>query len=151
MVQWSLLAAVIVVLIFIFVRHVRVLQGQAELSTVKSTLQVLRMGLLIDHLQNSLTAGQSSVALRQRNPFDLLQQRPSNYLGEMSRAQAALAPGGSWVFDRDCVCVGYLPLDDHWFDSPSGDVMAWYAVNNAPGPLRLTAKESYVWQGGAMR
>ena len=151
MVQWSLLAAVIVVLIFIFVRHVRVLQGQAELSTVKSTLQVLRMGLLIDHLQNSLTAGQSSVALRQRNPFELFQQRPSNYLGEMSRAQAALAPGGSWVYDGDCACVGYLPLNDQWFDSPSGDVMAWYAVNNALGPLRLTAKESYVWQGRAIR
>ena len=149
--QWSLLGAVIVVLILFFVRHVRVLQGQAELSTVKSTLQVLRMALQIDHLQNSLTAGQLSVAQRQRNPFELLQQRPSNYLGEMSRAQAGVAPSGSWVFDRDCVCVGYLPLDAHWFDSPSGDVMAWYAVSGAPGPLRLTAKESYIWQDRALR
>ena len=68
----------------------------------------------------------------------------------MSPLEVAAAPAGSWVFDTDCVCVGYLPMYPQWFDSPSGDVMAWYQVHGAPGPLLLLAKEAYVWQDQVM-
>lgn len=152
MVEWSLLAGLILVLTLVFVHQMRVLQGQAELAAVKSTLGALRVALVIDHLHNNVVAGTSPVVSAQHNPFELLQRHPVNYRGEMTAAEAAAAPApaGSWVFDPVCACVGYLPMHAQWFDSPSGDIMAWYRVEGAPGPLQLTAKEAYVWQGQVM-
>jgi hypothetical protein len=43
--------------------------------------------------------------------------------------------------------VGYLPIWGEWLNSPSGDVMLWYRVAGANGPLQLTAREAYSWQG----
>ena len=149
-VEWSLLAAVIVLLVLLFARHVRVLQGQAELAAVKSTLGALRTALVIDHLHQNVQSGKAPVGFTQRNPFELLQRRPVNYFGEMSALEAASAPPGSWVFDTVCVCVGYLPMYPQWFDSPSGDVLAWYQLSGAPGPLQLFAKEAYAWQDQVM-
>jgi hypothetical protein len=150
MVEWSILALVIVLLVFVFVRQMRVLQGQAELSAVKTTLGALRTAFVLEHLRKEAAAEDASVARAQHNPFELLQRYPLNYIGEMSREQAELAPSGVWVFDPDCVCVGYLPIWGEWFDSPSGDLMAWYRVGGEQGALQLTAKEAYRWQGQAL-
>ncbi|WP_114971281.1 hypothetical protein [Rhodoferax ferrireducens] len=150
MLEWSLLAAVLVVLVLLFARHVRVIKGQGELAAVRSTLGALRTALVIGHLKKNVVIESSSVASTQRNPFDLLQRHPANYVGEMTPAQAVAAPAGSWVFDPVCACVGYLPMDPQWFDSPSGGAMAWYQLQGAPGPLQLVAKEAYVWQGLVM-
>lgn len=146
-VEWSLLLGVVVVLALLFSRQVHLMQGQGELAAIRSTLGALRTAFVLDHLHKQVVDQTSPVALVQRNPFELLQRRPVNYLGEMSAAQAVAAPVGSWVYDAACACVGYMPIYAQWFDSPSGDVMAWYRVGGAPGPLQLTAKENYVWQG----
>ncbi len=145
--EWSLVAGLILVLTLAFVRQVRVLQGQAELSAIQTTLGALRTAFVLDHLQNKVLSGTPAVGLAPHNPFELLPRHPVNYRGEMTPAEAAAAPAGSWVFDPVCACVGYLPIYAQWFDSPSGDIMAWYRVSGAPGPLQLTAKENYVWQG----
>lgn len=150
MVEWSLLAGVIVVLALVFARQVRVLQGQAELAAVQSTLGALRTAMVIDHLHKRVAVGNSSVASMQRNPFELLQRHLTNYRGEMTAVEAALIPAGSWVFDSVCVCIGYRPLYAQWFYSPSDDVMAWFGVSGALGPLQLTAKEAYLFQGQVM-
>ena len=147
LVEWSVLAGVIIVLGLVFVRQVRVVQGQAELAAVKSTLGALRTAFVIDYSRKQRAVGASASTPLQRNPFELLERHPLNYRGVMSAAEAVKAPAGGWVFDPICLCVGYLPLDDLWFDSPAGDVMAWYQVSGAPGPLLLTVKEAYVWQG----
>jgi hypothetical protein len=146
LIEWSLVAALIVALALVFTYKVHVVRGQAELAAVKSTLGALRTALVIDHLHTSVTAG-ASAASSQPNPFALLQRRPSNYFGQWRAADAETVSGGSWVFDQDCVCVGYLPIYPEWLDSPSGDTMAWYRVEGAPGPRQLTAKEAYRWQG----
>ena len=147
MIEWSLVAALIAVLALVFMHQVRVLQGQAELSAVKTTLGALRTALVLDHLRHSVKENGASVASLQRNPFELLQRRPPNYRGELSRTDAETAPDGSWVFDPVCVCVGYRPLYAEWFDSPSGESLAWYQLSDAAGPWQLTAKEAYIWQG----
>ena len=141
--EWTLLLAVIVVVCTLFVRQARVVQGQGELAAVKTTLAALRTALVVDHLQKHAQAG---VAAKQPNPFELLGRRPLNYFGEISQAQVATAPAGTWVFDSACGCVGYLPIDNQWFDSPSGDFVAWFQLNGAPGPQQLTAREAYLWQ-----
>lgn len=150
MVEWSIVVSTILVLVLVFARQVSVLKGQAELSAVKSMLGALRVAFVIDHLHKSMVVVNSSVALVQHNPFELLQRQPGNYLGEMKSTEAAAAPAGSWVFDPVCVCIGYLPLHSEWFDSPSGDVLVWFRVGGEPGTLQLTAKEAYVWQGQVM-
>jgi hypothetical protein len=147
MVEWSILALVIVLLVLVFVRQMRVLQGQAELSAVKTTLSALRTAFVLDYLRKEAAAEDAHVAAAQHNPFELLQRYPPNYIGDMSREQAASAPSGTWVFDPDCVCVGYLPIWAEWLDSPNGDVMVWYRVDGEQGALRLTAGEAYHWQG----
>ncbi len=148
--EWAAVASVILVLIIVFTRQMEVLRGQAELASIRATLSALRTALIIDYVHKNVTPGQSAGALSKVNPFNLLQRRPVNYLGEMTPAQAQAAPPGSWVFDPVCVCVGYLPMNPQWFDSPRGDVMAWFELSGTVGPLQLTPKQAYVWQGQVM-
>jgi hypothetical protein len=147
MVEWSIVALVIVLLVLVFSQRMRVLQGQAELAAVRTTLGALRTSLVLEHLRKSAALEDTSAELAQHNPFELLQHYPGNYFGEMSAKQAQTMPAGGWVFDPDCVCVGYLPIWGEWFDSPSGELMAWYRVRAESGPLQLVAREKYLWQG----
>ena len=148
--EWALVAVVIVLLGGMFFRQVRAVQGQGELAAIKSTLGALRTALVIDHLKRTIDAGKAAAAAPQANPFELLQRRPANYLGEMNGAQALTEPGGNWVFDPACPCVGYLPLSGQWLESRSGDSMLWFELIGAPGPVQLTAREPYLWQGNAV-
>lgn len=151
MVEWLLVAALILTLVVVFMHQVRVVQRQAELAAVRSTLGALRTALVFQHLQQQAQAKGQTIAVEQRNPFELLQRRPANYAGEIWGNRAADAPPGRWVFDAECVCVGYLPQDDTDFDSPSGDAMAWYRVaGTLAGPLQITPREPYRWQGQSM-
>jgi hypothetical protein len=146
-IEWLLLTVVLAVLVVIFMRHMRVVQGQSEYAAVRTTLGALRTALVIDFLQQSAQSGAvGSVAKEPRSPFDLLKHSPANYAGIVSARQVSAVTPGSWVYDPECPCVGYRPLDDEWFDSPSGEVLAWYVMSGAPGPLQLTAKEKYRWQ-----
>ena len=147
MIEWSVLALVITMLALVFSYRMRLLQGQAELSAVKTTVGALRTAFVLDNLRTHAAEAPAADAPTHYNPFELLQQHPVNYIGEMTREQAELAPPGIWVFDPECICVGYLPIWPEWFDSPSGDLMAWYRVGGGPGALQLTPKEHYLWQG----
>ena len=148
--EWSLVAGVIVVLVLVSGRQMRVMQAQSELATVKSTLGALRTAFVIDYLHKNVAAAGSNVVVTQRNPFELLQRQPANYVGEMRRSSAEAATAGTWIFDTNCSCVGYTPIYDQGFDNPSGDAMLWFRVTAASGPLQLSAKETYVWQGQAL-
>jgi len=151
MVEWSLVAALILALVVAFMHQVRVVQRQAELAAVRTTLGALRTALVLQHLQRQAQTPGDAVAAVQRNPFELLTHHPANYLGEMTAAQTLAASPGSWVFDAQCVCVGYVPFDAAEFDSPSGDVVAWYHVTGTPAaPLQITPREAYKWQGEVM-
>jgi len=150
--EWSVMGLVVAILVVAFMHYTRVLQGQGEYAAVRSTLGALRTALVIDHLQRvtakiSNKGAADAVLNEPRNPFELLQQRPANYSGLASRQQAEMVLPGTWVFDPACPCIGYRPLDDRWFDSPSGELMAWFQLQGAPGPLQLTGKEIYRWQG----
>ena len=146
-IEWALAGLVVAVLVVVFARHMRVVQGQGEFAAVKTTLGALRTALVIDYLhRHADPASGESVVKEPRSPFDLLQYPPVNYVGVVSARQAHVVAPGSWVYDSSCPCVGYRPLGDDWFDSPSGEPMAWYLLGGAPGPLQLTARERYLWQ-----
>jgi len=143
--EWLLMALLIVILLLVFMRYVRQVQGQSELAAIKSTVGSLRTALVIDHLQRQVSPGKDPNMLSARNPFELVKQKPVNYLGVVSKAQAASVPPGSWVFEENCPCVGYQPLDDLWLDSPSSDAMIWFEVTGMPGVLQLVPVEKYRW------
>jgi hypothetical protein len=157
LVEWSLVAGAIVILVLVFGYYARFVQGQGELAAVRLTVGALRSTLATDDLRARVRAAEPWVSSARRNPFELLSRRPANYRGEVTDArmpEAATAPG-SWVFDRACACVGYRPIDSRWLDSPSGDAMVWFyvkghATGGSPdsiGPLQLIAREAYRWQG----
>jgi hypothetical protein len=150
LVEWSLVALLIMALVLVFMHQARAVQRQAELAAVRTTLGALRTAFVMQHLQLASAAPSRAVLVAQRNPFQLLQYRPTNYFGEIRAADASVVPPGDWVFDAVCGCIGYVPADSQDFDSPSGDAMAWYRVDAGPGPLQLTPKEAYVWQGQVM-
>jgi hypothetical protein len=153
--EWSLVAAVIVTLGLVLGQVLGHQKGEilanAELAAVQSTLGALRTALVIDHLHRTVRAGNDALAPPHNNPFELLERRPTNYQGETSAAQGSGTLAGHWVFDPACVCVGYLPQYPQWFDSPSGETMAWFRVDGAPGPLQLNARENYTWQNTGLR
>lgn len=146
-VEWSLLAALLLTLMVVFMNRVYVVQRQAELASVQSILGGLRTAFVLQYAHQAAGHHRAGDVL-QRNPFELLQQRPVNYWGVSETGTVAEVPPGHWVFDAACVCVGYRPADATTFDSPSGAAMAWYRVEQPQaGPFLLTAKERYVWQG----
>lgn len=148
--EWSLLLAVVVVLVMWLAQQSRALQAQGELAAVRSTLGTLRTALVLSHLQAAVAAGRSDVLNLQRhqaNPFVHLARAPVNYLGERVWRDNARLAKGTWVFDPVCVCVGYTPQNEDWFDSVSGAGMAWFEVKLTSGIWQLTAREKYSWRG----
>jgi len=147
LVEWGVVALLLAVLVVVFMKYMREVQAQGEYAAVRTTLGALRTALVFDHLRRSVeTTAETSVAAAKKSPFELLDHLPANYAGIASVRQPQAVPAGSWVFDPACPCVGYRPLDDGWLNSPSGDLVAWYALGGAPGPLQLTARERYRWQ-----
>ena len=147
MVEWGILVVVVRVLAGVFGRQVRVVQGQAERASVQSTLGALRTAFVVDHLQQAVNASKSLVAVPQRNPFLLLKALPANYAGEFAVLKMdALAPG-SWVFDPDCGCIGYLLLYPQWLESPLDTTAVWFRIGVPPEALQITPSKAYVWQG----
>lgn len=151
MVEWGILALVVLALAGVFVYRMQSVQAQAEGAAVGSTLGALRTAFVLDHLQRQAHRTQGAVADIQHNPFELLERQPTNYRGAMSFSQADSLPAGSWIFDPACACIGYLPIWPQWFDSPSGDVMAWFHIHGDPGPLQITPNEAYAWHGVLLR
>lgn len=146
-VEWGLLVLVLLVVALMFLRQVRLVQGQAEVAAVKTTLAALRTAMVVDHIRAQVAGAQGAVAATQRNPFFLLQSPPLNYLGEMAQEAAASAAAGSWVYAIDCACVGYLPIDAQQLFSPDGTSVVWYRVGKGPGPRQLDATQAYTLQG----
>jgi hypothetical protein len=145
--EWAVVAVLIGALVLTFLHQARVLQRQAEFAGIRATLGALRTALVVQHLQAQMPGQSQSVATMQRNPFELLDRRPSNYRGVIQAKDLAMLPTGGWVFEPACGCVGYLPLDGAEFDTASGGNVAWFVVNTAALPYQLQPKETYVWQG----
>jgi hypothetical protein len=150
MLEWGVLGCVVAVLLFVLGQKMREVQGQGESAAIRSTLGALRTAMVLHQLQLNVAGVQGTVASAQRNPFDMLASRPVNYGGETRGAagvtEDVLVPG-RWVFDPDCRCVGYAPLNPQWLDSPSGSATIWLQISMPGGAPQLNARELYRWQG----
>lgn len=145
-----MLLLLLLVLAAVFVHQLREVRGQAELAQIKSTLGALRTALVVAHLETAVRGPSnpvlSAVAVS-RNPFLVLSALPANYAGLASPEALDALPGGSWVFDPVCACVGYRPLDADRVDSPAGVQALWFRVSQPPGPLQISPQLAYRWMG----
>ena len=141
------MAVLLLVAIGVMRQQSGALQAQAEVAAVQSTLGSLRTALVIAHLQKAVQPGQGLVADLQQNPFKILRAVPANYAGEVSRSDIVGVAPGSWVFDKECACIGYLPMRADSLEPKTEPAVLWYLVNGTPGPLQITAAESYLWLG----
>lgn len=144
------MAGLVLVLSIVLAYQARELRGQAELAQIKSTLGALRTALVVAHLESNVASIRqqgSAVVQAQRNPFAALQQSPPNYAGLAGPEALAALPGGSWVFDPVCSCIGYRPSEPAWLQAPVGAVSMWFRVHSFGGPLQITTQQPYVWMG----
>ncbi len=148
--EWGAVVVLVLVLGMVLAYQARELRGQAELAQIKGTLGALRTALVVAHLESKVASTRPEggvVVPAQRNPFDALQQSPPNYAGLAGPEALAALPGGSWVFDPVCRCIGYRPTESAWLQSPVGAVSMWFRLGSTEGPLQITAQEPYVWMG----
>ena len=148
--EWMVLGAVLLTVLSVSAVQYRNLQGQAEFATVQSTMGSLRTALVLDFVRNAVQGKPVDVAQAQHNPFKLLEALPANYAGEKASARMAEVAPGSWVFDPECVCIGYQPVSTRGLDSVGENGGFWFKVQDAGGPLQLTALHDYRWQGQAV-
>lgn len=147
MVEWGLLAIVILILGGIFGYYAYRVQGQAERAAIMSTLGALRTALVVDHLSRVVAPQQRGEPSASDNPFDALQRLPANYGGVVQgRSVDAIAPG-NWVFDPACPCVGYKPLHLEWLESPPDVEVLWFEVRQEAAVRQLHPLAAYRWQG----
>ncbi len=131
-----------------FMVQVRQVQGQAELAAVVGTVGSLRTALALDQVQHAAQGEAMSAAQAvRRNPFKLLGHTPYNYRGVMAMSEAYRQVPGSWVYEPECACVGYLPQGAGWLQSPLDDAMLWLQVSAPPDTQLLRFRERYRWQG----
>ncbi len=147
-----MLIAVILLLMGLLAREFKEVQGRAEGAAVKSTLGALRVAFVVDQVhENSRVTKVNGPAVRQRNPFALLQVPPANYFGETEGDNAGGGPPGSWSFNANCDCIAYVPMDDQWFSSASGDPVAYFQIKGGGGvPLQLERRQAYFWRGESL-
>ena len=149
-VEWGLLGAAILLLIIVFLRQARLVQDQAELATVRTTLAAMRTAAVLQHIQGSAGKSDSSTARAQQNPFAALQNPPLNYLGELDVRRLPEDITG-WFFDPACRCVGYARAQTRWFPISDGWQLLLFQVRGGSGPLQLFAMEDYLWRGELVR
>jgi hypothetical protein len=144
-VEWGLTLLIIMLVTAYFGREFRNVQAQGELAAVKTTLGALRTALLLDHLKRAIE-GTEQTSPVQTNPFLLLAPVPVNYAGVLSENQAKLLKPGTWVFDAYCRCIGYEPLYSYALNTAADTSGVWFRISAPPGPLQITAMQSYRWQ-----
>ncbi len=143
--EWSVVALVLVALMWAFEHEARAVQGQGEKMMVWSTVSALRAALTIDMLTRQVRPAQQGA--KEKNPFRLLQTLPANFAGEMAVRDVFSLPSGSWAYDPDCPCVGYHLLYPQWLEPAQHGDTVWFRIDIQDGAVRLVPLSHYLWFG----
>lgn len=153
-VEWSIVAAVLMGLVWALEYHARVVREQGERVAVRTTLNALRMALVLEHLMAQVrakdpvgTPPSAAPTAPGKNPFTLLQTVPPNYAGERAQRDIFQVPPGSWVFDPECACVGYRLLYPRGLEPAQTADAIWLHVTVDAGTPRLQPLDNYRWLG----
>lgn len=148
--EWALVAAVLVALIWAFERQVGVVQGQAERLTVQLTLKALRDTLTLEQLLKAARPPVASTQPKTVNPFALLQGVP-NFAGNATMENIGTVAPGNWAFDPDCGCIGYRLRYPHGLEPTQEADAIWFRVEAVNGVFRLSPKGNYRWYEQVLR
>lgn len=99
-------------------------QGEAERVTVERTISTARVALAMRLA--TAPGGMSRPALlrlAQENPFDWLDKKPDNYLGEFYAPDLAKMPHGNWLFDRRDKTLVYIRNSSKSFASTTSNFL----------------------------
>ena len=143
--EWCLVALILLGVGFAFGREIRSLQGQSEKVFVLSTVASLRTALMLNRLARQVRPDDRS--LMERNPFRMLQQLPPSFVGEMPMGDVHRVAPGSWIFDPDCLCVGYRLLYPEWLEPAQELGAISFHIGKSEGAPSLKPLGDYRWFG----
>jgi prepilin-type N-terminal cleavage/methylation domain-containing protein len=84
-------------------------QGQAEKANMDYTASTIKSGLWLKAASLMMAErGFEIPALLKQNPFNLLEVKPTNYLGEINENNARSLKAGNWYFDRSNNQIVYI-------------------------------------------
>lgn len=107
--EFAIVAAILGIVITIFLGRVQFYQAEAELVSVKQVVTQLRTTLATKAAERYLSGNrQELAALAEENPMSWLARPPANYAGEFDGAAARAVPPGHWYFDRSTHTLGFL-------------------------------------------
>ena len=147
--EWAVVAAVVIAGGAAVNRQYRDLEGQAEYAAIQSVLGSMRTALILDYLQKAANGKPGHAPTTAPNPIVLLQPLPT-YAGPVHMADQSFVRPGNWMFDADCGCVGYRPLNPDWLEPRRDFPALWFKVGNARGVPELVAMHTYFWHGASI-
>jgi prepilin-type N-terminal cleavage/methylation domain-containing protein len=100
--------AVLAVLMAILLERTQEYRGDVERQAVQQTVGVLRTALRVRFSSGRPLRPVELARAVEENPFDWLDQKPVNYLGEYYSPDLEAMPTGNWVFDRRDKTLVYL-------------------------------------------
>jgi hypothetical protein len=145
MLEWCLLALVVLGFVGVFGHYAKRVHSQAERAAVLTTLGALRTAMVLEHLQTAMGDASAKVLLQSDNPFDALEQYPASYAGQVKGRDVGAVVPGQWVFDAQCGCIGYKPLYLDWLESREHLDTLWFQRRKGGSASLLVPLDRYVW------
>jgi hypothetical protein len=146
--ECALYAALVGVLITVFLERALAYMELAERTAMEVTIQHVNSGLQIrraaEMLQGRAIDGQKSL---QRHPFDVAMMRVTNLHPDVAdREQLAELERGYWVFERSTKELIYLPqLHRRLQTEGSETVLRFHLIGGGSAPYVLVPAAKYSW------
>jgi prepilin-type N-terminal cleavage/methylation domain-containing protein len=122
--EFAVSMSIVTVLAGILLVRTQQYRGEVERQAVEQTIGLLRVALQIQETKATGPDRRAVLArLAEQNPFDLLEQKPQNYLGEYYSPELEKIPEGNWVFDRRDKTLTYLLSSHKSFSFPSSNFL----------------------------
>lgn len=122
--ELAVVATLFAILVTVFLSRASDYQHKAQQVAMAQTLGALRTSLRVQALQLYLAGQRAQLpALARQNPFDWLQEKPVNYLGEYDAPELDKLPAGNWLYDKKEQKIIYLLSNGNIFSRTSVGVV----------------------------
>ena len=150
--EWAVVVAVVLAAVTAVNHQYQELQGQAEYAAIQSVLGSMRTAMVLQYLQDAADkkTPSNAAAAVVSNPITLLQPLPV-YAGIVRMGDQAQVQPGNWMFDADCGCIGYRPLNPDWLAPYQDFPSLWFKLRSTQGVPELVAMHSYFWRNAPIR
>lgn len=111
--ELAIVAIIVSVLAGVLLARMQQYRGEAQLESVRQTIGLLQVAMELRVVKAGGPAHPAELRrLAEENPFDWLDQKPANYVGEYYSPDLQEIPSGNWVFDRRDKTLIFL-LNEH--------------------------------------